>query len=151
VLTDLPLTPPETPTTFKECTLPVFSITPPPETDLLFDGLAISTPLGDVTPAEPRPIVAAVGIGYVGKHLVEEFATHYEVIAYDVSDNRLKTLSRELSNTSIRFTSKPFELAKANHILISVPTVLNSDKPSTPHISGARLLQWRSMLDPSLR
>ncbi|KAH3953021.1 hypothetical protein HBH53_035470 [Parastagonospora nodorum] len=128
MLTDLPMTPPETPTSLKECTLPIFSVTPPSEADLLFENLAISNLPEDITPAEPRPIVAVVGVGYVGKHLVEEFAKHYEVIAYDVSDNRLKTLSGELKNASIRFTSRPTELAKASHILISVPTVLNSDK-----------------------
>jgi UDP-N-acetyl-D-mannosaminuronate dehydrogenase len=137
VLTDLSLTRPGTPTTFEECTLPVFSITPPPETDSFFDGLAISSTPRDVTPAEPHPMVAVVGVGYVGNHLVE-FAKHYEVIAYDVSDIRLKALSSKLNNTSISFTSNPTELAKARHVLISVPTVLNSDKTiDSTHLRSA--------------
>lgn len=130
ISTDLFRTPPENPNSNKKCVLPILTVTPPSETENYWSDTdaSISNPLGGVPAPEPLPIVAIVGCGYVGKHLVETFANHYEVIAYDVSDNRLKALSQELRSPAIYFTSNPSGLAKASHILISVPTVLNDDK-----------------------
>ncbi|KAF2825497.1 nucleotide sugar dehydrogenase [Ophiobolus disseminans] len=105
----------------------MFSISPSAVTQAY---QTISTPseLGELAPTEACPIVAVVGVGYVGRHLVETFAHHYDVIAYDVSDKRLDIMAEELKGLGIRFTSSPTELRKASHILISVPTVLNNDK-----------------------
>jgi nucleotide sugar dehydrogenase len=127
IMTDLPMTPPETPTSNKECMLPIFTVTPPSEIELIWPDVETCPP-GSLPSFEPLPTVAVVGCGYVGKHLVETFAWHYNVIAFDVSDNRLIELSQELRSSTIRFTSKASDLAKASHILISVPTVLNHDK-----------------------
>jgi UDP-N-acetyl-D-mannosaminuronate dehydrogenase len=81
--------------------------------------------------------VAVVGCGYVGKCLVKTFAWHYDVIAFDISDNRLQDLSHELRSPTIRFTSRASDLAKASHILIPVPTVLNHDKTiDTTYLRG---------------
>jgi UDP-N-acetyl-D-mannosaminuronate dehydrogenase len=74
------------------------------------------------------PVVAVVGVGYVGAHLVEVFAHHYQVMAFDIDENRLKDVAKQIPNLPIRFTSCAADLSEATHVLISVPTALNQDK-----------------------
>jgi UDP-N-acetyl-D-mannosaminuronate dehydrogenase len=74
-------------------------------------------------------VVAVVGVGYVGLHLVGTFAQKYPVIAFDVSEKRLKAVQPELSKyQSVTLTKNPTELAQATHFLIAVPTLLLPDK-----------------------
>ncbi|EMF15894.1 nucleotide sugar dehydrogenase [Sphaerulina musiva SO2202] len=76
-----------------------------------------------------HPVVAVVGVGYVGSHLVEAFARVYEVIAFDVSKQRIEKIAQQFSGSAaVRTTSHAPDLAAANAILISVPTPLNHDK-----------------------
>lgn len=77
---------------------------------------------------EPASIVAVIGVGYVGTHLVEAFAGHYKVIAFDLSTDRLAKVSAELTGLPIQFTTNAEDLSLASHVLISVPTVLKEDK-----------------------
>ncbi|KAJ8118106.1 hypothetical protein OPT61_g840 [Boeremia exigua] len=79
-------------------------------------------------PYEPRPVVAVIGVGYVGTHLVEAFAHHFPVIAFDLSERRLLQVAEQLNHLSIRFTSSASDIAQASHFLVSVPTLLNVDK-----------------------
>ncbi|KPI42693.1 UDP-N-acetyl-D-glucosamine 6-dehydrogenase [Cyphellophora attinorum] len=83
-------------------------------------------------------IVAVIGVGYVGEHLVTEFSKHYPVIAYDIDQQRLDqvasnttvhrlmtSLDQVASNTTVHrlmTTRKAVDLCLATHILISVPT-----------------------------
>ncbi|KAI8932143.1 hypothetical protein NX059_011026 [Plenodomus lindquistii] len=79
-------------------------------------------------PTKQNPLVAVVGVGYVGAHLVEAFAKYYDVIACDLSERRLQEVHRQLKGLSITYTVNPADLNKASHILIAVPTSLTEDK-----------------------
>lgn len=78
---------------------------------------------------EPRPVVAVIGVGYVGTHLVEAFAHHYKVVAFDLSkNNRLLKVAEQLNDLPAEFTSSALDITQASHFLISVPTLLNIHK-----------------------
>jgi UDP-N-acetyl-D-mannosaminuronate dehydrogenase len=84
----------------------------------------IKAGLSAVTEDE-TPLVAVIGVGYVGLHLVTGFSKHYDVIAFDLSQKRLDSLASELlPNPHLSFTSDPSRLGDATHFLISVPTLL---------------------------
>ena len=104
--------------------------TPPPEDNISLQWT--STPpqsqIETSSPTEPSPIVAVIGVGYVGTHLVEAFAHHYNVLAFDLSEKRLQDVAEQLKGLPIKFTSCAADISEASHILISVPTVLNQDK-----------------------
>ncbi|KAL1798040.1 hypothetical protein ACET3X_004646 [Alternaria dauci] len=114
----------------SECSLP---LTPPPEEtdDSPFwtteDPMQVDEAQA-VTPTEPESIVAVIGVGYVGTHLVEAFAGHYNVIAFDLSTKRLDEVSKQLTGLPIKFTSNAADISEATHVLISVPTILTDDK-----------------------
>lgn len=80
--------------------------------------------LGKVTRNE-LPVVAIIGIGYVGFHLVTEFSKHYKIIAYDLSTKRIATVAEQFrQNSNVYFTSEPSSLSSATHFLVAVPTPL---------------------------
>lgn len=79
--------------------------------------------------ADDVPVVAVVGVGYVGTHLVDVFASHYDTIGFDISRARVDQVRKEFAaNPRASFTSDPADLAAATHFLISVPTLLLADK-----------------------
>lgn len=112
--TSLPLTPPPE----EETSSPVWVMHDPVET----------VQQQELTPAEPQSIVAVIGVGYVGTHLVEAFAGHYNVIAFDLSERRLAEVATRLTGLPIQFTSNARDISDASHVLISVPTILKEDK-----------------------
>ncbi|KAL7930306.1 hypothetical protein V8C35DRAFT_324521 [Trichoderma chlorosporum] len=74
-------------------------------------------------------LVAVIGVGYVGEHLVDVFSRRYNVIGFDVSEARIKALSVKYSqNGRVQLTSHSAKLSEATHFLISVPTLLRPDK-----------------------
>ncbi|CRK34872.1 hypothetical protein BN1723_015282, partial [Verticillium longisporum] len=76
-----------------------------------------------------EPLVAVLGVGYVGEHLVSNFARKYDVLGFDVSEARVRHLAETFpSDTRARFTCRPKDLAHATHFLISVPTLLRPDQ-----------------------
>ncbi|KAI6784670.1 uncharacterized protein J7T54_006716 [Emericellopsis cladophorae] len=60
---------------------------------------------------EARPLVAVIGVGYVGTQLVSNFSRNWDVLGFDLS----------------KFTSHE-HLANATHYLISIPPLLLADK-----------------------
>jgi UDP-N-acetyl-D-mannosaminuronate dehydrogenase len=86
-----------------------------------------------------RPVVAVVGVGYVGTHLVEAFAKVYTVVAFDVSEQRVEQLARQYQgHPAVHSTSHAPDLADADAFLISVPTLLKEDKTiDTSFVEGA--------------
>jgi hypothetical protein len=77
---------------------------------------------------DEKPLVAILGVGYVGLHLVTAFSKYYKVIAFDVSDKRLATVAEQFPDGSnIHFTSDPSCLAPVTHFLVAVPTPLLAD------------------------
>ncbi|KAK0622677.1 hypothetical protein B0T14DRAFT_535794 [Immersiella caudata] len=130
-------TPPLTPSVEKEwkpnqwnpSCLPA---TPPPElnTDSKTPSPAsnLASVSGDISQDE-EPFVAVIGIGYVGTHLVESFASQYRVIGFDVSERRIDQLREEFdAHSHVEFTTRREDLVRATHFLISVPTLLRADK-----------------------
>ncbi|ENH70151.1 Protein CapL [Fusarium oxysporum f. sp. cubense race 1] len=116
------LTPSDSPFAF-----PFYPVTPPlssvpSETDLT---LKVSA---DVTP-DDIPVVAVVGVGYVGTHLVSSFSSRYQVIGFDVSERRIQDLRQEFKgNENVTFSRTRNDLVAATHFLISVPTLLIPNK-----------------------
>ncbi len=88
----------------------------------------------DLRPAPTRlvnePVVAVLGVGYVGSHLVESFSRQFSVIGYDVSPLRVRELRAKYSGKAsmIEITNDPKEISRATHFLISVPTLLCADR-----------------------
>ncbi|QPC60231.1 hypothetical protein HYE67_002462 [Fusarium culmorum] len=62
-----------------------------------------------------EPVVAVIGVGYVGKHLVNSFS--------------IQNLKNECQdNENVQFSKNSQDLRRATHFLISVPTLLRPDK-----------------------
>ena len=116
------LTPSDSPSEspFYPVTPPLSSV--PSETDLTLKTTA------DVT-SEDIPVVAVVGVGYVGTHLVSSFSSKYQVIGFDVSERRINALRQEFKgNMRVQFSRTQSDLVSATHFLISVPTLLRPNK-----------------------
>lgn len=79
-------------------------------------------------------IVAVVGLGYVGLPLAAEFGKQYDTIGYDLSAEKIDNYRRfcdptgEVSTealqaaTRLKVTTDPAELARADFIIVAVPT-----------------------------
>lgn len=99
----------------------------PPITPSKEDGDTISLP--DVVSPDDEPLIAVLGVGYVGSHLVDSFSSRYNVIGYDVSEQRIRQLMEAAApGGKVQFSSDPGDLKLATHYLISVPTLLRHDK-----------------------
>jgi UDP-N-acetyl-D-galactosamine dehydrogenase len=77
--------------------------------------------------------LSVTGLGYVGLPLALEFARHFKVIGFDISEARVELMrqgidpSKELDasafeGTDIEFTTDPEDLQKAHFHIIGVPT-----------------------------
>lgn len=88
----------------------------------------LTLPLSSVS-AEEEPVVAVLGVGYVGSHLVDTFSRKFSVIGFDVYQPRVLELSEKYSdNALVEMTSNARDLVRATHFLISVPTLLRADR-----------------------
>ena len=87
--------------------------------------------------------VAIIGLGYVGLPLAVLFDTLYNVIGFDINQERIKQLQNNLDKTNeidsetlrkcnIYFTSNAKEISFAKVIIISVPTPI--DKHNIPDL-----------------
>lgn len=85
------------------------------------------------------PVVAVIGVGYVGAHLVNVFSSSVDVIGYDISSARIAKLrSESLQSKRVRFTSNSKDLKSALHFLIAVPTTLGPDgNVNLSHVESA--------------
>lgn len=109
-------------------TVTVLPVTPPESPTLDAKFSCISQP--PISP-DTAPLVAVIGVGYVGTHLASNFSRHWDVLGFDLSDKRINQVRGEpefLQNTRANFTSSASDLADATHYLISVPTLLLPDK-----------------------
>ncbi len=90
-------------------------------------------------------VIAVVGLGYVGLPLAVEFGKKYKTIGYDISDEKINayqeyrdptgevTTDNFESASKLEFTTDPCLLARANFVIIAVPTPVNEAK--TPDFS----------------
>lgn len=102
--------------------------TPPVSANQSRVDLSLSTPPSPVD-ADDEPIIAVLGVGYVGSHLVDSFLRNFSIIGFDVSKSRVAELnSKYAENAAAEFTSEADDLSRATHFLIAVPTLLRADK-----------------------
>ena len=106
-----------------------------------------------------NPIIAVVGLGYVGLPLAVEFGKKYSVIGFDLNKEKLECYKKgidvtgevgdcALSKASVLFTSNENDLQNAGFYIVAVPTPVNLDKTpdlkpviSASQIVGANLKQ----------
>jgi UDP-N-acetyl-D-galactosamine dehydrogenase len=91
------------------------------------------------TPSNP-PVIAIVGLGYVGLPLALAFSEKYQVIGYDTDPVRVDALLKGVDATlqassadlqskeQLVFTSNLQAIAKATIFIITVPTPVHADK-----------------------
>ena len=84
--------------------------------------------------------IAIIGLGYVGLPLAVEFGKKFDVVGFDISEQRVKELndgvdrtleveSAELkSSTGLTFTCEQEELANYNFYIVTVPSPIDSHK-----------------------
>ena len=107
--------------------------------------------------------IAVIGLGYVGLPLAIEFAKKYNVIAYDVNENRISELQKfedktnELTKTEIKdaenliFTSDENDIVNSDIFLIAVPTPIDlSNKPDLAITINASKLVGRNLSNDNL-
>jgi UDP-N-acetyl-D-galactosamine dehydrogenase len=88
--------------------------------------------------------VAVVGLGYVGLPLAAAFAKHVPVVGFDINQRRVEelqqgidrtgeTLSGDLRNPNLGFTTDPETLRACRYIVIAVPSPV--DKANVPDLA----------------
>ncbi|CAM1503391.1 Fc.00g081670.m01.CDS01 [Cosmosporella sp. VM-42] len=76
-----------------------------------------------------NPLVAVIGVGFVGTGLVDSFSSQYDILGFDVSEKQVEEVrGKFLAKPNVHFTTCQDDLRKASHFLISVPTLLRPDK-----------------------
>ena len=78
--------------------------------------------------------ICIIGLGYVGLPLAFEFSKKYEVVGFDIDNNKIKNLKKKIDVTgeirkneinkldNIFFTSKISNCENCNIFIITVPT-----------------------------
>ncbi len=91
------------------------------------------------------PVIAIIGLGYVGTPLLAAFAEHFEVIGFDIDESRVAELEAGRDRTgeldaaelervgALALTADPAGLASATVFIVTVPTPVYAD--STPDLS----------------
>ncbi|MBH1989365.1 MAG: nucleotide sugar dehydrogenase [Myxococcaceae bacterium] len=86
-----------------------------------------------------KTVVSVIGLGYVGLPLALEFAKHFETVGFDLSIDRIEELRtcfdrteqtsvEELQETTLKISSDPEVLVRANFHVITVPTPIDSSR-----------------------
>lgn len=93
-----------------------------------------------VTSDTATPLIAVIGLGYVGLPLAAEFAKHRPVLGFDISADRISELAEghdrtfELSPEELAearhlsFSTDPADLAEAAIFIVTVPTPIDVHK-----------------------
>ena len=91
--------------------------------------------------------IAVIGLGYVGLPLANALAKNFNIIGYDINQDRIMELNngkdstKELSSEQVKeylnknliYTNNEKKLNEANFYIITVPTPINNDK--TPNLT----------------
>ena len=92
-----------------------------------------------------QPLIAVIGLGYVGLPLAIEFAKQYEVLGFDINANRINELKKGIDTTfeanlddlttllkkngsktnGLTFSSDSDDLKRINIFIVTVPTPVN--------------------------
>jgi UDP-N-acetyl-D-galactosamine dehydrogenase len=101
--------------------------------------------------------IAVVGLGYVGLPLAVHLSTHFDVVGYDLKEERIQELKAgrdrtleigetELSAANIHYTSKGEELGACRLVIVAVPTPIDDyNIPDFAPLRGASLVTGRHM------
>ena len=105
-----------------------------------------------------QPLIAIIGLGYVGLPLALAFGQLRPTLGFDIDEARVEELqrgrdsSRECSPedlaeaTQLRFSSQPADLADCRIFIIAVPTPINSHKrPDLSHLESASELVGQAL------
>ncbi|KAJ5055454.1 vi polysaccharide biosynthesis protein vipA/tviB [Bipolaris maydis] len=97
-------------------------------------------------------VVAVIGVGYVGEHLLEAFSSAFPVIGYDISTSRIEHLrSKHSKRTNVRFSTDEKDLQSASHFLICVPTPLGlNNSIDVSHVQNAVTMLYRHVSNKSI-
>ncbi|OIW25530.1 polysaccharide biosynthesis protein vipA/tviB [Coniochaeta ligniaria NRRL 30616] len=88
-------------------------------------------------------VVCIIGVGYVGKELLEGFGRVFTSIGFDVSQPRLDFIAPDFKAfEKVTLTSDVTQLARGTHYLIAVPTNLHKDHT----VNATHLLSAISMV-----
>lgn len=91
------------------------------------------------------PLIAVVGLGYVGLPLAIEFGKKFSVVGFDISESKVRELSNRIdrngeigadqfqASSGLTFTADPSALSSADYIVVAVPTPVDSAR--TPDFS----------------
>jgi len=116
--------------------------------------LATPTPEPDAAPAQSLPIVAVVGLGYVGLPVAVAFGKERGTIGYDLSSKKIRHLKQHHDATGevsseelvaarhLLVTDEPEQIAKADFVIVAVPTPVNDARQPdfTPLESASRIV-----------
>lgn len=110
------------------------------------------TGLRSSTTPDGHTVVAIIGVGYVGEHLMEVFSSAFSIIGYDVSASRIENLRLKHSEKShVKFTTNEEDLQVASHFLICVPTLLGlKGNVDSSHVRSAVTMLDRYVSDTSI-
>ncbi|WP_341201694.1 nucleotide sugar dehydrogenase [Planomicrobium okeanokoites] len=80
--------------------------------------------------------IGVVGLGYVGLPVAVAFGKEHNIVGFDINEGRISSLKsgtdytnevtdKELTETSIEFTSDPSKLIETDFMIVAVPTPIN--------------------------
>ncbi|HUP81444.1 MAG TPA: Vi polysaccharide biosynthesis UDP-N-acetylglucosamine C-6 dehydrogenase TviB [Pirellula sp.] len=101
-----------------------------------------------------NPIIAVIGLGYVGLPLAVEFGNKYKTIGFDINENRINELRHGidctlevdkeelLSSLNLEFSSRIEDIKLANVYIVTVPTPVDDHKRPdlTPLVRASTML-----------
>lgn len=91
-------------------------------------------------------IVCVVGLGYAGLPLAEAFSRSLKVIGFDIDSSRVEEIIRGNTNQNLLLSHRAQEMAKADFIIICVPTpVTRSKEPDLSYVRSAAETVGRNM------
>ncbi|MEX2948681.1 nucleotide sugar dehydrogenase [Staphylococcus warneri] len=87
--------------------------------------------------------IAVIGMGYVGMPLAIAFAKHFEVVGFDIDEEKIQKYKKhidptgeigtqELKETTLQFSADEKDIADAYFYIITVPTPIKQD--NTPNL-----------------
>ena len=92
--------------------------------------------MGKKSDSLDNAIVCIAGLGYVGLPLADAFARNMKVIGFDIDSKKIRDLSRKNDSFNVTYTNDSKEIARADFVLICVPTPVNRSKD--PDLSFVR-------------
>jgi len=86
--------------------------------------------------------IAVIGCGYIGYTLIDLFQYKYNIIGYDISQERINYLYKNHFNINVIYTTDELFLQDCNIYIIAVSTNINHDKT----INISQLLNIKNIL-----